>query len=221
MQAQDEIPKKMQNLGPRRPADEFFDLSKISAIRTEDLYGDGSVLILTEVEGKGSFAEDADTVQYKHETRFDNGQLVDLNEKRKVAENFQMDDETSFSLVRSFIVLRDAFRQMRREQVAFLRIEQSRHEGIYHKKNMSLQRTKEDRERMKNAVGPTIFIRINITNIKRNPKCDTQAPLDQKLVFYDKVREISRELIGLFQEYVNAERLYSRCISIFKNMPKR
>ena len=51
---------------------------------------------------------------------------------------------------------------------------------------------------MKNAVGPTIFIRINITNIKRNPKCDTQAPLDQKLVFYDKVREISRELIGLF-----------------------
>ena len=138
MQAQDEIPKKMQNLGPRRPADEFFDLSKISAIRTEDLYGDGSVLILTEVEGKGSFAEDADTVQYKHETRFDNGQLVDLNEKRKVAENFQMDDETSFSLVRSFIVLRDAFRQMRREQVAFLRIEQSRHEGIYHKKNMSL-----------------------------------------------------------------------------------
>ena len=40
-----------------------------------------------------------------------------------------MDDETSFSLVRSFIVLRDAFRQMRREQVAFLRIEQSRHES--------------------------------------------------------------------------------------------
>jgi len=75
-------------LGPRRPADEFFDLSTINAIRTEDLYGDGSVLILTEVEGRGSFAEDADTVQYKHETRFDNGQLVDLNEKRKVAENF-------------------------------------------------------------------------------------------------------------------------------------
>mmetsp|Transcript_21241 Transcript_21241/g.26167 ORF Transcript_21241/g.26167 Transcript_21241/m.26167 type:complete len:181 (+) Transcript_21241:44-586(+) len=132
-----------------------------------------------------------------------------------------MDDETSFSLVRSFIVQRDAFRQMRREQVAFLRIEQSRHEGIYHKKNMSLQRTPEDRERMKNAVGPTVYIRVNITNIKRNPKCDTQAPLDQKIIFYNSVREISRELIGLFKEYVNAERLYSRCISIFKNMPKR
>ena len=74
---------------------------------------------------------------------------------------------------------------------------------------------------MKNSVGPTIWIKVSITNIKRNPKCDTQAPLDQKLVFYDKVREQSRELIGLFQEYSNAERLYSRCISIFKNMPKR
>jgi len=35
------------------------------------------------------------------------------------------------------------------------------------------------------------------------------------------VREIGRELIGTFKEYVNAEKLYSRCISIFKNMPKR
>ena len=74
---------------------------------------------------------------------------------------------------------------------------------------------------MQNSVGPTIWIRVNLTNIKRNPKCDTQAPLDQKLVFYDKVRDMSRELISLFKEYSNAERLYSRCISIFKNMPKR
>ena len=74
---------------------------------------------------------------------------------------------------------------------------------------------------MQNSVGPTIWIKVTIVNIKRNPKWDTQAPLDQKLIFYEKVREMSRELIGLFQEYSNAERLYSRCISIFKNMPKR
>ena len=58
---------------PRRPADEFFDLSLINPIRTEDVYGDGSLLIMTEVEGRGSFVEDPDTVQYRHETRFDNG----------------------------------------------------------------------------------------------------------------------------------------------------
>ena len=74
---------------------------------------------------------------------------------------------------------------------------------------------------MQNSVGPTIYIRVNLVNIKRNPKCETQAPLEQKLVFYDKIREMSRELISVFQEYSNAERLYSRCISIFKNMPKK
>ena len=84
-----------------------------------------------------------------------------------------MDDETSFSLVRSFIVIRDAFRIMRRDQVAFLRIEESRHDRVYHNKNMSLQKTEADREKMRNSVGPTVYIRVNITNIKRNPKCDT------------------------------------------------
>lgn len=63
---------------------------------------------------------------------------------------------------------------------------------------MNLQRTQQDREKMQKSVGPTIYIRVNIVNIKRNPKCETQAPLDQKLVFYDKVREMSRELISLF-----------------------
>ena len=58
---------------PRRPLDEFFDLETIMPIRCQDIYGDGSVRILTEIEGKGSFSEDTDTVQYKHETRFDNG----------------------------------------------------------------------------------------------------------------------------------------------------
>ena len=70
----------------------------------------GSVQILTDVEGSGSYAEDTDTVQYKHATRFDNGQLVDLNEKRKIADNFVMDDE------RSFPYLRDCFRRMKRGQ---------------------------------------------------------------------------------------------------------
>ena len=90
------------------------------------------MLILTEVEGKGSFAEETDTVQYKHETRFDNGQLVDLNEKRKVADNFIMDDE------RSFQYLQACFKTMQRGQIAFIRIEESRHGRIYHKINMNL-----------------------------------------------------------------------------------
>ena len=34
--------------------------------------------------------EEADIVYYTHETRFDNGQLVDFEEKRKVKEKFEM-----------------------------------------------------------------------------------------------------------------------------------
>ena len=63
---------------------------------------------------------------------------------------------------------------------------------------MKLQRTDEDRERMANSVGPTVWIKVTIVNIKRDPKCDIHAPLEKKLVFYEKVRETSRELIGLF-----------------------
>ena len=59
--------------GPRRPVDEFFDLSTIEPIRTENVFEDGSVQILTLEEGKGSYTDDVDTVQYKHATRFDNG----------------------------------------------------------------------------------------------------------------------------------------------------
>ena len=104
--------------------------------------------------------------------RFDNGQLVDLNEKRKIAENFDMDDE------RSFTFLKECFRRMQRGQIAWLKIAESQHGRIYHSTNMKLQRTEEDRERMRTSVGPTIWIRVEITNIKRNPKCDTLAPLD-------------------------------------------
>lgn len=41
-------------------------------------------------EGKGNVVDDKDIVYYKHETRFDSGSLVDLAEKRKVVEKFDM-----------------------------------------------------------------------------------------------------------------------------------
>jgi hypothetical protein len=73
---------------------------------------------------------------------------------------------------------------------------------------------------MKRIVGPDIYIRVNITNIKRDPKCETGAPLEKKLIFFEKIREICRDLVAE-GEYSNAKTLYARCISIFKNMPKK
>ena len=70
-----------------------------------------------------------------------------------------MDDE------RNLPFLQDCFKIMQRGQIAFIKIEESRHGRIYHKMNMNLQRTEEDRERMRTSVGPTIYIRANLVKI--------------------------------------------------------
>jgi len=59
-----------------------------------------------------------------------------------------------------------------------------------------------------------------LINIKRDPKCDTNATFEQKLTYFDKIRATGKELIDE-KEYSNARTLYSRCISYFKNMPKK
>lgn len=62
----------------RRPEDEFFDLTTIAVVSTTDIVGDGSIIKLVVTEGVGAFIDPEDIVYYRHETRFDNGQLVDL-----------------------------------------------------------------------------------------------------------------------------------------------
>jgi hypothetical protein len=69
-------------------------------------------------------------------------------------------------------------------------------------------------------VGPDIYIKVTITNIKRDPKCDTQAPWEEKIQFFERVRITGKELCEE-NEWSNAKNLYARCIGIFKNMPKK
>ena len=124
-------------LGNKRPWDEFYDMSYIKPIRTENIVEDGSIQILTEAEGIGNFVNDDDTVYYKHETRFDNGQLVDLNETRKVADKFIMNDPRYLDFLRS------AFLKMRRNQRGYIKIGEVQHRRIYHKNNLQMQKTQE------------------------------------------------------------------------------
>lgn len=77
----------------RRPEDEFFDLKSIVPLRVEKITDDGSVEIIVVEEGSGNLVEDTDTVYYRHEHRFDNGQLVDLNETRRVDNKLVMNDD--------------------------------------------------------------------------------------------------------------------------------
>jgi hypothetical protein len=55
-----------------------------------------------------------DTVYYKHEVRFDNGQLVDLDERRKVADKVPMADPCFHEFLKS------AFYTMVKGEVAYL-----------------------------------------------------------------------------------------------------
>jgi len=73
---------------------------------------------------------------------------------------------------------------------------------------------------MRSAVGPDIYIRCHITNVKRDPKCDNTASWEEKIVFFDKVRAVGKELCEQ-KEHSNANNLYLRCKAIFENMPKK
>ena len=82
----------------------------------ENLAEDGSLQLITEIEGSGDLVEETDTIYYKHTTRFDNGLLVDLAEKRRVADRFLINDKQKLDY------LRNTFLRMKKGQQAWLKI---------------------------------------------------------------------------------------------------
>lgn len=77
-------------------------------------------------EGKGTLIGNNDDVFYKHETRFDNGQLVDFAEKRNAIEKFQMGD------VRFHDYYKIVMRTMKKGEIAYIKFSKLYHKGIYH-----------------------------------------------------------------------------------------
>jgi hypothetical protein len=57
-----------------------------------------------------------------------------------------------------------------------------------------MQKTQAEKDHMMAAVGSDIYIRVQITKVKRDPKCDNTATWEQKLIFFDKVRSVGKEL---------------------------
>lgn len=94
-------------------------MSTIKPIETLDLLGDGSIVKITEVAGTGNLVNKEDTVYYKHETRFDNGQLVDPSETRKVADKFIMNDPKYHDF------LRHAFYKIRKGEICWVKVAES------------------------------------------------------------------------------------------------
>lgn len=193
----------------RKPEDEFFDLTSIEPLHMQVICPEGGLEMLTIVEGSGSHPEPGDVVYYKHQTRFSNGQLVEFDERRKVTDMHTIDSPKYHAF------LNVCFKTMRRGQIAWIKIGEFWHKGGYHtEKNLRKPYMKANAD-----VTQTIWLKAEISNIKRDARCDNHATFEEKLAYYDKVRESCRELVG-FQEYSNASDLYARCVQVLRSIPK-
>jgi hypothetical protein len=67
-------------------------------------------------EGAGALPDTEDIIYYKHETRFDNGQLVDLDERRKVADKVPLSDLGFHDFLRASLLT------MRKGEVAYIEL---------------------------------------------------------------------------------------------------
>ena len=86
---------------------------------------DGGIIKFMMEEGKGDLIEEKDTVFYRHETRYNNGYLVDFAEKRKIIDKFEMGD------LRYQEYYKIAFRTMRKGDACWVRFSKEYHKGIY------------------------------------------------------------------------------------------
>jgi hypothetical protein len=186
--------------GDKRPLDEFYDLGSIEDecvlppidITTDQ---DGGLIKYVVIESDSKFqrcCEKTDVVYYTHCTRFDNGQLVDFDERRKAKEKFEMSDTRGHEHIRA------AFLTMRRGDVAWIKIGPKYHGNIYHtycKKEHLLADQK---------LGPDIYIRLFIDQIKRVPVQKDSKTFEGKMEYFETVREICKELVAE-NELANAQ----------------
>ena len=90
-----------------------------------------------------------------HETRYDNGQLVDFTEKRKAKERFEMGTLTQHEHIRK------AFLKMKKGEIAWIKYGPEAHKNIYHKY------CKKDHLDKDLVLGDTIWIKLTCDGIKR------------------------------------------------------
>ncbi|CDW86323.1 peptidyl-prolyl cis-trans isomerase fkbp6-like [Stylonychia lemnae] len=203
---------KWKNFVPteqKRPIDEFFDLKSISPIREERIPENNEIVKYVIEDGKGSFIGLQDEVFYKHETRFDNGQLVDFSEKRNAIDKFVMSD----SRFHDFYKL--IFKTMRKGEIAWGKFPKSSHNGIYH----SSTHFQNKPEEIKAQIGDDVYIKFSINNIKRNNQCPNSNSFECLEEYLGQIRSICKELMD-DGEYPNAQNLYSRVYASYKNMSK-
>jgi tetratricopeptide (TPR) repeat protein len=216
----------------KRPPDEFFNLktletdcTRVEIIDPKDssctrityqqaMEGtgfdpDSAIIKFVLQDGKGTLVQNTDDAYYRHETRHDNGQLVDFSERRKVDEKFEMKNPCFHEHYK--VVLRS----MCRGEAAYVRFPRLYHKGAYHNAQHYLNKTPEE----KATIGDYIFVRFDLRKIKRNPEWRDKDTFEGVMEYYEKIREVSKELMEE-GEYNFASELYKRILPNFKNMPR-
>ena len=161
------------------------------------------------VESKSKFkrvAEECDVINFTHETRYDNGQLVELDERRKAKEKFIMNSAHQHEH------FRQAFLTMCKGEVAWLKMSPKVHKNMYHKMPGHHVDT--------SKIGESIFLKLFVDTLKRDPQLKPNQPYKECLAYFDKIQELCKELVTE-GEFTNAKNLYSRCLGPFKNLPKK
>jgi hypothetical protein len=149
----------------RRPLDEFHDIESVENLCIGgpidiSVDGDGQLIKYVMEESTSKFErkiEVADTVHYIHETRYDNGQLCDFEERRKAKEKFEMAN------LQQHEHLRQAFLTMRKGEIAWYNIGPKYHSNIYHN-YCKKEHLAEDA-----IIGDRIWIRLKVEGFKRSP----------------------------------------------------
>lgn len=199
----------------RRPLDEFYDVQSVDKNCIEGPIDisenqDGQLLKYIMKVSTSQFkrtVESEDVVHYLHETRYDNGQLVDFEEKRKAKEKFEMAGEQQHEH------LRKIFLTTCKGEIAWIDIGPSYHGNIYH------TYCKKDHLAKDAVIGDRIWIKITVEGIKRQPPFKDKGTWKGKLEYFNTIRTICKELIAE-DEYPNAQKLYSTVLGDFKNLRK-
>jgi len=213
-----------------RPHDEFFDLktlqtdcirvdvitpqSEVIPVTYEDVFNGkvdpDAIVKFVLAQGEGTLVQNTDDVYYRHETRHDNGQLVDFSERRKVEEKFEMKNVCFHEHYKMVL------RTMQRGEAAYIRYSRLYHKGAYHSSQHYINKTQAE----KDGIGDYIYIRFHVNKIKRNPVCRDAETFEGIIDYLNRIREVSKELMAE-GEYVNAIDLYKRILPMFKNMSKK
>lgn len=154
------------------------------------------------------FVQDKDIAYYLHETRFDTGRLVDINERRKAKELLKMEAPEYHQFIKK------VFRTMKKGEIAWAVFSKEQSQGMFHRQLDKLP------EEEKAKIGDDIYVKYTLVNIKRNPVCKDNSTFEGRMEFFDEVIEDCKELVQ-DQEYSNAKDLFARCLAEFKNMPKK